>query len=166
MFGKSRQQLKREVETLTDYIKRLEKNLDEISKMRLFDKSPSPYEKTITSETKIYNAPTVDSVKLYSEMKDKSIRSIVNSFRLDSDLFSCVCIVFNEYDLIYNFAIKYRINGVDRNYQYAINKHEIVDCKDINEIKNMVFSLLLDSATEKFRELFKKDLRDKLTKLK
>lgn len=71
-----------------------------------------PYEKTVIEK----RAPTDDSIRIYSEMVEKAQKSVVDAFRIESNILNVSVVVFKECDVFYDqrtVRYKCKLNGVN-----------------------------------------------------
>lgn len=107
-----------------------------------------PYEKTVN----IHNAPTDESIRLYDEMREKAEKSIIDSFSINTTLFSCHVVVAENPEFYDAFTIWFKLKLNDEtitdSFKIERYRYEEDTVKEVvSKISNIITSKLLGSIS-------------------
>lgn len=76
-----------------------------------------------------HRAPTDESIRIYKEMQEKAVTSIMDSFETSTNnAFKCKAIHYSEFHLLQNtILVEYSLNNVPRTVKHTYNPNRLMD---------------------------------------
>lgn len=116
-------------------------------------KDSVPYAKNVTINE--HRAPTDESIKIYSEMVEKSRKSIVDKIVINDNSFNIKAMVYeNYYDYTFHCHYKFSLNKEQFEGEFIIDEYDLL-ARD--EIMRLIYEKASHQITVKLIGLFKLD---------
>jgi formaldehyde-activating enzyme involved in methanogenesis len=101
-----------------------------------------PYEKTVHE----HRAPTDDSIRIYNEMVQKAQQSVIDAFRIDSNVIKAnIVVMYNMADMKKTVYFNYELNSVAHKGHFDL---ELYDIQNRQPVIEQVAKAIANNVTE------------------